>query len=155
MKLAELPFWFTGTALEICRQYDDAKDLDAAFVKIKQHLRREFSQPYKDALTKPDKPAKSAPPSQPAHTPPKKKDETMVWICSICKKPYHFHSAEHCKVFLAMNLNDRMRTSRKHNCCINCLKPSHSARDCTHPKCRKCLGAHYELLHPQVLTPTS
>ena len=44
MKLAELPFWFTGTALEICRQYDDAKDLDAAFVQIKQHLRREFSQ---------------------------------------------------------------------------------------------------------------
>jgi hypothetical protein len=274
MKLAELPFWFSGTALKICRQYDDAKDLDAAFLKIKQHLRREYSQhkiplsvsldrlltgkqidksdvdgflnliikleglqrkavergkpnvfnkwavqhilgeklafvvapwvkecskkwaenelfddsndeltdvdddvnfdefllflrrthrqlmyekryferknqqqPHKDSQIKPEKPDKKTPPAQPAHTSPKKKDEPKVWVCGICKKPFHFHNPDDCEVFLAMNLNDRIKTIRKHNRCMNCLRLAHTAKVCTRPKCRKCLGAHHELLH--------
>ena len=279
MKLAELPFWFSGTALKICRLYDDAKDLDAAFVKIKQHLRREYSQhkiplsvsldrlltgkqidksdvdgflnliikleslqrkavergkpnvfnkwavqhilgeklafvvgpwvkecskkwaenelfddsndeltdvddevnldeflhflrrthrqlmyekryyerknqqqSYKDALSKPEKPGKKPPPAQPAHTPPKK-DEPKVWSCGICKK-LHFHNPDTCEVFLAMNLNERITTIRKHKRCMNCLRLAHTAKNCTRPKCRRCQGAHHELLHNSP-SPTS
>ena len=44
LKYAELPNWFAGTALDICRRYDEEKDLSSALKRIKQHLIMEFSQ---------------------------------------------------------------------------------------------------------------
>lgn len=64
--------------------------------------------------------------------------------CYFCKKP---HTIYNCDIFLKYSPSARINEAKKHNLCINCLKPDHIAQQCNSSKCRKCGRKHNTMLH--------
>ena len=80
---------------------------------------------------------------------PTKKPANAGWHCPFCLETWNYHPAEKCLVFTTLPRADKVKAFRKHNRCLNCLKPSHVAKDSTRPKCGKCQEAHHSSLHPE------
>ncbi|XP_018378092.1 PREDICTED: uncharacterized protein LOC108770856 [Trachymyrmex cornetzi] len=65
--------------------------------------------------------------------------------CAVCKQN---HSLYHCKEFLNLSVEDRIKTAKKAHLCLNCLRSSaHQTKVCNSSNCRKCNKKHNTLLH--------
>ncbi|XP_053686902.1 uncharacterized protein LOC128736443 [Sabethes cyaneus] len=64
--------------------------------------------------------------------------------CRQCKQA---HPLFKCDQFLAMEAKQRFELVKKHGLCINCLKGSHLAKNCSNSGCRYCSKKHHTLLH--------
>lgn len=65
--------------------------------------------------------------------------------CSFCGEG---HSIKYCKSFAQKSIQDRLEHAKKLNWCFNCLKSSHSLKDCKSIfNCQKCRKRHHTLLH--------
>ena len=65
--------------------------------------------------------------------------------CSVCKKN---HSIYHCKEFLNLSVEDRVKAAKKMHLCLNCLRSNtHQVKTCNSSTCRKCSKKHNTLLH--------
>ncbi|XP_058811118.1 uncharacterized protein LOC131676009 [Topomyia yanbarensis] len=62
--------------------------------------------------------------------------------CQLCK---HAHPLFKCDQFLGMEAKQRFELVKKHGLCINCLKGSHLAKNCS--SSRNCSKKHHTLLH--------
>lgn len=76
------------------------------------------------------------------------------FTCIYCKKDGH--SIMRCHQFLALSIDDRIKTVRALQSCENCLKPNHNLSNCpSTDTCRFCKSKHHSLLHlPSNTTPT-
>ncbi|XP_058827533.1 uncharacterized protein LOC131687460 [Topomyia yanbarensis] len=59
----------------------------------------------------------------------------------------HAHPLFKCDQFLGMEAKQRFEFVKKHGLCINCLKGSHLAKNCSSSCCRNCSKKHHTLLH--------
>ncbi|XP_018371002.1 PREDICTED: uncharacterized protein LOC108766304 [Trachymyrmex cornetzi] len=65
--------------------------------------------------------------------------------CAMCKQN---HSIYHCKEFINLSIEDRIKAAKKAHLCLNCLRSnSHQAKACNSSTCRKCSKKHNTLLH--------
>jgi len=65
--------------------------------------------------------------------------------CFICKSPHYILE---CTKFKAMSPQERSKTAREKNLCLNCLKPGHHTKECKNQKkCKTCNKNHHTLLH--------
>lgn len=57
------------------------------------------------------------------------------------------HSIYKCKRFLSLNVKVRVKEIKRLKLCENCLRPEHSAKECSNSGCRKCNQKHNSLLY--------
>nr|CAI5863233.1 unnamed protein product [Callosobruchus analis] len=78
------------------------------------------------------------------------------FTCPNCKQN---HSIYYCPEYLKLLVKDRMTRVQRLRLCINCLRPSHEAKECRSSRCRVCKGLHNTSLHEEkkacALTSTS
>ena len=73
------------------------------------------------------------------------------YSCPLCPDQHYPYQ---CSIFNQYSLTQRKKHARHHNLCTLCLKPWHTAANCTSTyKCRFCKGSHNSLLH-EVSNPT-
>lgn len=67
--------------------------------------------------------------------------------CIFCDET---HSISYCKSFAERSAQERHNIARERNWCFNCLKPSHSLKQCHSVfKCKICHQRHHTLLHTE------
>ena len=76
-----------------------------------------------------------------------KKGQPKNWACPFCREPFAFHLPEDCPTFKLWSVKERIKAVKSNHRCLNCLRLSHLLKNCTRPKCSKCLGDHHVLLH--------
>lgn len=65
--------------------------------------------------------------------------------CSFCDQQ---HTISQCEEFQKKTTDERIDYATSHRWCFNCLRPSHSLRDCKSIfRCRDCSQRHHTLLH--------
>nr|XP_029714463.1 uncharacterized protein LOC115258488 [Aedes albopictus] len=64
--------------------------------------------------------------------------------CPLCKDA---HPLFKCDQFVGMEVKQRFEMVKKNGLCINCLKGSHLAKNCSSGSCRNCSKKHHTLLH--------
>nr|XP_029722737.1 uncharacterized protein LOC109623420 [Aedes albopictus] len=64
--------------------------------------------------------------------------------CPCCKQA---HLLFQCEQFKSLTPSQRFEFVKKHGLCINCLKGTHLARDCSSGSCKTCAKKHHSLLH--------
>ncbi|XP_065094610.1 uncharacterized protein LOC135715141 [Ochlerotatus camptorhynchus] len=64
--------------------------------------------------------------------------------CTACKQA---HFLFQCEVFRDQTPHQRFDLVKRNNLCINCIKASHQARNCTSGCCKYCQKKHHTLLH--------
>ena len=65
--------------------------------------------------------------------------------CVVCKENYSIY---HCKEFLNLSVEDRIKAAKKAHLCLNCLRSNtHQTKACNSSKCRKDSKKHNTLLH--------
>ncbi|XP_058816162.1 uncharacterized protein LOC131679450 [Topomyia yanbarensis] len=73
--------------------------------------------------------------------------------CPSCKQA---HLLFQCDQFRALPPQQRFEFVKKRGLCINCLKGTHLAKDCSSGSCKSCAKKHHSLLHLQpVSAPTA
>ena len=76
---------------------------------------------------------------------------TPRYGCPLCPDQHYPYQ---CSIFNQYSLTQRKKHARDHNLCTLCVKPWHTAANCTSTyKCRFCKGSHNSLLH-EVSNPT-
>ena len=70
-----------------------------------------------------------------------------VWTCAACGTTEH-HLLETCSEFLKLTLSEKKKLARAKGLCMNCLKGSHIAKDCTQKPCPTCSKPHHKVMHP-------
>ncbi|XP_058447612.1 uncharacterized protein LOC131427994 [Malaya genurostris] len=70
--------------------------------------------------------------------------------CPSCKQA---HLLFQCDQFRTLIPQQRFEFVKKHGLCINCLKPSHLAKDCSSGSCKSCSKKHHTLLHLPPVQP--
>lgn len=94
-------------------------------------------------------PIKSNPPPPPPR--PALEAPSPVLKCSFCSGT---HAINQCKRFEQISVVDRIAHAKDRRWCFNCLKPSHSLKDCKSIfKCQKCHQRHHTLLHLDQIEP--
>ncbi|XP_062541340.1 uncharacterized protein LOC134209371 [Armigeres subalbatus] len=64
--------------------------------------------------------------------------------CTYCKQA---HLLFQCSGFQGLIPQQRFEFVKKHGLCINCLKGTHMAKDCSSSSCKQCFKKHHSLLH--------
>jgi hypothetical protein len=64
--------------------------------------------------------------------------------CPLCKED---HFLNQCKKFRQLSPEKRLETAVNFGICTNCLRESHSPKECNGGSCRKCKGNHNTFLH--------
>nr|XP_029708291.1 uncharacterized protein LOC115254764 [Aedes albopictus] len=64
--------------------------------------------------------------------------------CPLCKDA---HPLFKCDQFVGMEVKQRFEMVKRNGLCINCLKGSHLAKNCSSESCRNCSKKHHTLLH--------
>ncbi|XP_055605769.1 uncharacterized protein LOC129753943 [Uranotaenia lowii] len=64
--------------------------------------------------------------------------------CACCKQA---HFLFQCEQFRALSPQLRFELVKKNGLCINCLKGTHQARNCSSGSCKSCSKRHHSLLH--------
>lgn len=64
--------------------------------------------------------------------------------CVACKEAHYLFQ---CESFRAHSPQDRFELVKRHNLCINCLKSTHLAKNCSGGFCKYCQRKHHTLLH--------
>ncbi|XP_058817057.1 uncharacterized protein LOC131680354 [Topomyia yanbarensis] len=64
--------------------------------------------------------------------------------CPLCKQA---HPLFKCDQFIGMEVKQRFEMVKKNGLCLNCLKGSHVAKNCSSGSCRSCSKKHHTLLH--------
>ena len=75
------------------------------------------------------------------------------FTCVVCSNN---HKLYYCNDFRDMSVDDRMKLVSKHNLCINCLFPNHSADACRRPylcNVNNCKEKHCQYLHDHFVKP--
>jgi hypothetical protein len=73
--------------------------------------------------------------------------------CSHCNEDHHIY---HCQKFQSLSISARSQVCQKSKLCFNCLRSSHSVKDCpSKSRCRECKGHHHTLLHRPTPSNTS
>lgn len=104
----------------------------SAFVVTKNDAGKRTSEP----VQKPSQDKRNSVPSSSIVLTPK---------CSFCDQP---HTVSQCEEFLKKTTDERINYAMSHRWCFNCLRPSHSLRDCKSIfRCRDCSQRHHTLLH--------
>ncbi|XP_058448656.1 uncharacterized protein LOC131428628 [Malaya genurostris] len=70
--------------------------------------------------------------------------------CPSCKQA---HLLFQCDQFRTLIPQQRFEFVKKHGLCINCLKTSHLAKDCSSGSCKSCSKKHHTLLHLPPVQP--
>ncbi|XP_043471749.1 uncharacterized protein LOC122504631 [Leptopilina heterotoma] len=68
---------------------------------------------------------------------------TTTKKCPLCSES---HLLFKCGKFLALKINERFKTVKDSNLCVNCLR-NHKVKDCKFGACKKCNKKHNTLLH--------
>lgn len=71
--------------------------------------------------------------------------------CVLCRNGNH--PLFTCRGFLQLSPPSRLQFIQKQKYCVNCLKPGHSAKNCTLRSCMKCNKKHNTLLHLEIQSP--
>ncbi|XP_032690610.1 uncharacterized protein LOC116853592 [Odontomachus brunneus] len=64
--------------------------------------------------------------------------------CFLCKGEHFLY---HCKKFIAMPVDERIKEVRRLKLCLNCLRNDHYVKSCKMGSCRECSGRHNTLCH--------
>jgi transposase InsO family protein len=64
--------------------------------------------------------------------------------CRVCNKSHHIYQ---CEIFKGKSALDRIKEVKRLSLCMNCLKPSHQAKNCSSGSCKVCNQKHNTLLH--------
>ncbi|XP_062557315.1 uncharacterized protein LOC134222188 [Armigeres subalbatus] len=64
--------------------------------------------------------------------------------CVSCKQ---VHFLFQCEQFRTLSPQQRFEVVKKHRLCINCLKGTHQAKNCSSGSCKSCAKKHHSLLH--------
>ncbi|XP_062704113.1 uncharacterized protein LOC134286509 [Aedes albopictus] len=64
--------------------------------------------------------------------------------CANCKQA---HFLFQCEQFRTLSPQQRFEVAKKHGLCINCLKGTHQAENCSSGSCKSCGKKHHSLLH--------
>ncbi|XP_055614787.1 uncharacterized protein LOC129761112 [Toxorhynchites rutilus septentrionalis] len=72
--------------------------------------------------------------------------------CPNCKQA---HFLFQCESFRKISPQQRFEFVKKHGLCINCLKGTHLAKDCSSGSCRNCSRKHHSLLHLPPISSSS
>lgn len=81
---------------------------------------------------------------QPAHT---YTPSSQIVKCSYCSEN---HSVNQCKGFAQTTVSERIDYAKNNRWCFNCLKPSHTVKECKSIfRCQKCRQRHHTLLHQE------
>lgn len=143
--------WETRVATEVAPTYHSLLEFIHRRSRIVQTLK--LSQP---ATTHSDtKPSKSR--NIVAHV-----VSENVPRCASCRNAHYLFQ---CESFKALSPHQRFEVAKKQGLCINCLKGSHLAKNCSSGSCKSCAKKHHSLLHlppmsaavssPSVTTSTS
>ncbi|XP_065083411.1 uncharacterized protein LOC135705566 [Ochlerotatus camptorhynchus] len=72
--------------------------------------------------------------------------------CPHCKQA---HLLFQCSGFQCLTPQQRFEFVKKHGLCINCLKGTHLAKDCSSGSCKQCSKKHHSLLHLPPISSSS
>lgn len=96
-------------------------------------------------VTKNDTGKRTVEPTQTLKTPVTLPSTMTTPKCSFCDQS---HTLAQCEEFLKKSTDERIEYAASHRWCFNCLRPSHSLRDCKSIfRCRECSQRHHTLLH--------
>ncbi|XP_062542316.1 uncharacterized protein LOC134210285 [Armigeres subalbatus] len=72
--------------------------------------------------------------------------------CASCKQA---HFLFQCEQFRMLSPQQRFEVTKKHGLCINCLKGTHQAKNCSSGSCKNCGKKHHSMLHLPPLSSAS
>lgn len=130
---ASLREWETQSAGEVKPDYKKILDFIRKRSRILQTLM--LSQP----ITAPTIENKPKPRAATAHV-----SSTSSAKCACCKQQ---HMLFQCDQFNSLTPPERFDVVKKNGLCINCMKGTHLAKDCTSGTCKTCSKRHHTLLH--------
>ncbi|KAL0871980.1 hypothetical protein ABMA27_004421 [Loxostege sticticalis] len=73
-------------------------------------------------------------------------------VCPLCEQGHRLYF---CNDFRALTIVMRTNKAKELKVCLNCLRPNHTATECTRSHCQKCTIKHNTLLHTDIDTQTA